>query len=403
MVDSRFSLTNVQAKSSGGLGRVDDGRTCRDQVLQVVHERHALAKACSTCLRWEMSAQEPTISERLAGLVTHDPERVLDPDVVSVSVPEPVLDGPSALLDERSHFVEQLAGHRPDADASTRNPILEHLPGEKPMIGSTFWLTKVQAYSPEAWLVYMMPGVTVSRYWNRSRASFSSVVRSSTRFSSSSYAFWSASCSRLRSRMSVAKPTVPISSPSSSTSTEAEIKNRNAAAVLGPKHAFEPGNGAAALAHLAQDFVCPRLAAVEHAHAAADNVFGLIAQQRLGALVEQYDLSFLVGGDDGVGRTLDQAGQRLLRLLQLELAASAFVSASLAVGNVGPGADELQRTSGIVIDDPESVVDPDVAARSGGGSGIRRSLPRVLSAGAIPRTRAGRLRDAGGRASISDR
>jgi hypothetical protein len=134
----------------------------------------------------------------------------------------------------------------------------------------------------------MIPGVTVSRYWNRSRAVFSSVVRSSTRLSSS----------------------------------------------LGG---------------------C--LAPVDHSHGLPDKVFGLIAQQLLGALVDQYDLTFLVGGDDGVCRAFDQAGK-------VSFCLKSSLLSVFAVGNVGPGANELQRTAGIVIDNPECVEDPNVTALS---------------------------------------
>ena len=128
MVDSRFSLTNVQAKSPDGFGRVDDGRTCRDQVLQVVHERHALAQRVLDLLAVGDVRPGPDDLRRNAGIVTHDPESVLDPDVVPVPMPEPVLDGPSSLLDERSHLFEHPGSI---VRMETFHPelwILEHLP-----------------------------------------------------------------------------------------------------------------------------------------------------------------------------------------------------------------------------------------------------------------------------------
>ena len=45
-----------------------------------------------------MSAQAPTSSNRMARLVIDDLEGVLDPDVVAVTVPEAVCDGPSSPL-----------------------------------------------------------------------------------------------------------------------------------------------------------------------------------------------------------------------------------------------------------------------------------------------------------------
>jgi hypothetical protein len=83
----------------------------------------------------------------------------------------------------------------------------------------------------------------------------------------------------------------------------------------------------------------------------------LIAQQPLGAIVDQYDLPFLVGGDDGVRGALDEAGKVAFCLKSSLLGV-------FAVGNVGLGADELQRTAGIVIDNPERVEDPNVTALS---------------------------------------
>jgi hypothetical protein len=77
----------------------------------------------------------------------------LDPDIVSGSVAEPILEIPTASLDEWSHFGGDARGV---LWVQTRKPkprILQHLPGREPMIGSTFSLTKVQAYSPEACVV----------------------------------------------------------------------------------------------------------------------------------------------------------------------------------------------------------------------------------------------------------
>src|SRR5262249_29605874 len=66
----------------------------------------------------------------------------------------------------------------------------------------------------------------------------------------------------------------------------------------------------------------------------------------------QYDLAFLVGGYDGVGGALDQAGEVSLRI-------DCRLLRMLAVGDICPGPDELKGTPGTVIDDRERVEDPD--------------------------------------------
>ena len=53
-----------------------------------------------------------------------------------------------------------------------------------------------------------------------------------------------------------------------------------------------------------------------------------------------------------------------MRRVKVSLCLKSSLLGVFAVGNVGPGADELQRTAGIVIDNPERVEDPNVAALS---------------------------------------
>ena len=48
--------------------------------------------------------------KRLSRFILDDLERVLDPDVVAVSVPEPVFDCAATLLDQRTHLVEYATG-----------------------------------------------------------------------------------------------------------------------------------------------------------------------------------------------------------------------------------------------------------------------------------------------------
>ena len=92
----------------------------------------------------------------------------------------------------------------------------------------------------------------------------------------------------------------------------------------------------------------------------ADDVLGAITEQVLRAFVEEDDRALLVGGDDGVGRALDQPGEIALGLLDLGVGGQSQLLSLLVLGDVRPGAHQLERTSGVVIDDLEGVLDPDV-------------------------------------------
>ena len=83
-------------------------------------------------------------------------------------------------------------------------------------------------------------------------------------------------------------------------------EDRDARAILAFELAVEARDRAAALAHLAQHILGVVDGCIEVGGGPTRHVLGAIAQQRLGALVEQDDIAFLVGGDDGVGRALDQ-------------------------------------------------------------------------------------------------
>src|SRR6478672_11805513 len=78
-----------------------------------------------------MSAQEPTISSGRPLSPRMTLKGVLDPDIVSGSVAEPILEIPTASLDEWSHFG---CDSRGILRVQTRKPkprILEHLPGRE--------------------------------------------------------------------------------------------------------------------------------------------------------------------------------------------------------------------------------------------------------------------------------
>ena len=86
---------------------------------------------------------------------------------------------------------------------------------------------------------------------------------------------------------------------------------------------------AAALAHLDEHFLGPLLAVVELDGRPADDLFGAIAEQGLGALVEEDDVAFLVRGDDGVWRAFDQPREVALSFLDLGVRLESRCSACL--------------------------------------------------------------------------
>src|SRR5262245_66026279 len=80
----------------------------------------------------------------------------------------------------------------------------------------------------------------------------------------------------------------------------------NAESVLVFKHALVARRRAATLAHLDQDISRAILASVKLNGRVADDLFGAIAEQSLGAFIEEDDVALLVGRNDSVGRTLDE-------------------------------------------------------------------------------------------------
>src|SRR4029078_134434 len=137
-------------------------------------------------------------------------------------------------------------------------------------------------------------------------------------------------------------------------------QGRNALRVLRPQHALKARSRAAALAHLEHKLSRSILVLVELGGGAAGDLAGAIAQQGLGALVEQNDVAQLVGGDNGVRRALDQPRQVTLGLLKLGVRLKSIPFCFLALGNIGPRADELEGMAGIVVDDLQGVLDPNV-------------------------------------------
>src|SRR4029078_12235513 len=94
-------------------------------------------------------------------------------------------------------------------------------------------------------------------------------------------------------------------------------QDRNALPVLPPQQPRQAPSRPGALAHLELKLSRSILVLVELGGGAADDLAGAIPQHVLGAVVEQNDVAQLVGGDDGVGRALDQPRQVTLGLLNL--------------------------------------------------------------------------------------
>ena len=124
-------------------GRVDDCRTCCDESLQIIHQRHALAEGIFDLFAVRNVRPRADDLKWLAGIIVNDFERVLDPNVVPVSMPEAVLNRSATALHQRTHLLEYTIDIVRVQSLWPKLGILEHLHSEKPMIGSTFRLTKL--------------------------------------------------------------------------------------------------------------------------------------------------------------------------------------------------------------------------------------------------------------------
>src|SRR5262245_22761576 len=91
-------LTDERAlEVARGLIGVDDRWTGGDERLQVLHGGPALAQGLLRPLAVGDVRPGPDDLHRLPRWIPHDRKGVLDPDVVSLSMPEAVLDGAAAL------------------------------------------------------------------------------------------------------------------------------------------------------------------------------------------------------------------------------------------------------------------------------------------------------------------
>ena len=330
-------------------------------VSEIVHHRHALAERRLRLLASGDVGPGSDDLERAPLAVVDDAERVLDPDVVSVAMPEAILDRAAAFFDQRRHLLEHARGilrmqtHRPEI------LVLEHLPrGEAHDAGDVL-------ADEGAGVVVGLVGVDDRR---RDRHEIAQPLARRFQLGGALVDALLQLVVRLAELflLMLARPEVGGEADRAHLLALLVEQDRggdqdgDARAVLGLEHAVEAGDGAAALAHLAQHVLGVVVAGIEIRGGPADDVRGAIAQQGLGALVEQHDIAVLVGGDDGVGRAFDQPRQIALGVLQLDIGLERRLLGVLALGDVGPGADQLLRIAVFVVDDLEAVLDPDVMA-----------------------------------------
>src|SRR6476661_673630 len=116
---------------TGNLRRVDDGGARADQRLEVVHDGHAFAERLLRLLAVGNIRPRTDDFKWTTLSVVDDPERVLDPDVTPVPMPEAILYGPSAFIDQRDHFPEDALGILWMETYSPEVFVFEHLPRGK--------------------------------------------------------------------------------------------------------------------------------------------------------------------------------------------------------------------------------------------------------------------------------
>ena len=265
-----------------------------------------------------MSAHDPTISNGSPCVVAHHPEGVLDPDVVSVAMAEAIFDAYLRLVSIRGPISSKtrLASSWMQTDGP-EILVLEHLPG-----GEAHDAGDVLA-DEGAGVVARLIGVDDRR---RDGHEVAQPLARGLQFGGAVLD------ALLQLVMRPAKLLLLLLARSE---VGGEADHAGLLAVLVEEdrsrdRARERCAPSLVLSTLSKpEAVPPRLristqhvlrallALVELVRGAADDLFGAIAQQGLGALVEQDDVAVLVGGDDGVGRAFDQPRQVTLGLLDL--------------------------------------------------------------------------------------
>src|SRR4029078_10089965 len=85
------------------LRRVDNRWTGRDEIFEVIHQRHALADGLLHLLTVGNVGPRSYNLGRPAVVVVNDFEGVLYPDVLPVSMPETIFERPSPLIAQTTH------------------------------------------------------------------------------------------------------------------------------------------------------------------------------------------------------------------------------------------------------------------------------------------------------------
>ncbi len=238
--------------------------------------------------------------QRIAGFVVDDLERVLDPNVLTVAMAKAVLNGSASLFDERPHFFEnpfRIVGMKP---LRPEFVILEHFPFGKAHDG-----IDVLADERTAIAASCLIGVDDARRHGQkvlqARACF---LELGGALLDMPFELVIGLLQLLLSPLALAQVGGEADHPNLVAVLVDKNRGRDqdgdCSPVLGPENAVESGDHAAALAHLAQNLVGARLAAVEQAHGTADDFLRPVAEQNFRALVEEHHASILVGGDDGV-------------------------------------------------------------------------------------------------------
>src|SRR6476620_4262440 len=276
-------------------------------------------------------------------------------------MPEAILNGPSAFIDQRDHFPEDALGILWMETYSPEVFVFEHLPR-----GKSHDAGHVLA-DEGACIVARQIGVDDGR---RDRHQVTQPFAGGFQFGSAILDPLLQLIVRLAEFFLLALTRTEIGGEADHSGflailvEEDRCRNEhgNVVPVLGLKRALIAGRSSTALAHLDQDVSRALLTIVEVNGGAADDIFGTIAEQALGAFVEQDDVPLFVSGNDGIWRALDEPREVTLGLLDLGVGGKSKLFCLLSLGDISPCAHELERATSIVIDDLEGILNPNVVA-----------------------------------------
>src|SRR5262245_61409476 len=235
-------------------------------------------RACSACLWLGNIRPGADKLQRSAAFTTDDPESVLDPDIVPGSVTEPILEISTASLDEGSHFSRDPRGIVGMQTRKPKSPILQHLPGREAH-------DRVHILANEGAGVFARGLGRVDdprRDGQQILEPLPRRVQFGGTFLHAPFQLVVRLLERLLFPLALAHVSDKADRAGLATFGVMEHgsrdQNRNAAAILRPRHAVKTGYRSAALPHLAKDLLCRSLAAVEHSNGLTNDLFGLIAE-----------------------------------------------------------------------------------------------------------------------------